>query len=322
MILDQEIPQDLAPNVVPRNPFFAFGLSILSPGLGQIYNGQPKKGVLLFSIQLLILFAAGVFRLPTYFYGLVAVALIELSLFIYIVRDAVIQAKRQKEYVPKSYNKWYFHLLFFLAILGIRSVFSTTQILGIEAFHIPSYGNEPTMHFSDRVIADNTIYKTQTPKYGDIITYKMSNSIYSFRVVGLPNDRLELHDHILTINGQASQSRIIREVPMEGRPMTELEEIFPNGNKHYIYRWSYAADTISDNARNQEEKQQRMEFDKLAANKNNIIVPPDCYYVLGDSRSVSNDSRYTGPIKKEDIIGQVVYSYWGSDFSRINVDFR
>lgn len=327
MILDQEIPQELAPNVVPRNPFFAFGLSILSPGLGQIYNGQPKKGVLLFSMMLLFLFIAGIFRLATYFYGLVAIALIELSLFIYIITDAIIYAKRQKEYVPKSYNKWYFHLLFFLAIFGIRSVFNAPRLLGIANFHIPSQGNEPTIHFGDLVVADNRVYQYQSPKYGDIITYNTPNGIYCFRVAGLPNDRLEIHDHILTINGQASQSQVIgntvvvRNDVMGNDLMTELEEIFPNGNKHRIYRFS-GIDSLSSDLRTQYDRQRRIEFDKSAANMTNIIVPPDCYYVLGDSRSMSNDSRYTGPIKKEDIVGQVIYSYWGSDFSRINVDFR
>ncbi len=46
------------------------------------------------------------------------------------------------------------------------------------------------------------------------------------------------------------------------------------------------------------------------------------YYLLGDNRDDAADSRYIGSIKRHDILGRIIYSYWGKTTDRINIDFR
>ncbi len=46
---------------------------------------------------------------------------------------------------------------------------------------------------------------------------------------------------------------------------------------------------------------------------NTIVVPPDCYYVLGDHRSLSKDSRDFGPVNASLIYGKAVFGYWPMD---------
>ena len=43
------------------------------------------------------------------------------------------------------------------------------------------------------------------------------------------------------------------------------------------------------------------------------IVPEDSYFVLGDHRNLSNDSRDFGPVKREFIYGKAVFAYWPAD---------
>jgi signal peptidase I len=45
-----------------------------------------------------------------------------------------------------------------------------------------------------------------------------------------------------------------------------------------------------------------------------MIVPPDAYYVLGDNREESLDSRFLGTISRTQILGQVVFIYWSVDY--------
>jgi signal peptidase I len=44
-----------------------------------------------------------------------------------------------------------------------------------------------------------------------------------------------------------------------------------------------------------------------------IVVPPHCYFVLGDHRNMSNDSRDFGPVPAKDIYGKAVFGYWPMD---------
>lgn len=55
-----------------RNPWIAFLLSLLMPGLGQLYNGQWRKAILFFVLFNLIPFVFGGFRLTTTFIGLIS----------------------------------------------------------------------------------------------------------------------------------------------------------------------------------------------------------------------------------------------------------
>lgn len=286
-----------------RKPLVAFLLSLLLPGLGQVYNGQVRKAIICFGLLLFIPFILGATHAATFFYGLLVAFTIELIIRIYVIADAVIYAARQKEYIPRKYNTWYYHLLIAIGMLVILSVFDISARLGIKTFSMPTGSNEPTFQVGDWLVADLHAYRNATPAYGDIVIFsKADGEIYTFRVVGLPGDTVEVADDVVKINGKLCSAKLIREVAGD-EPAEEFEEELPNGHKHLIRK-------LKDPDRRQ------------AANTGAAIVPPAAYFLLGDNRDNALDSRYEGTVPMAGIKGRMVYSYWGTTPERSNIDFR
>ena len=290
--------------IKPRNPFFAIILSLLFPGLGQVYNGEFRKGVLFYGLVIAFPIIFGLTRFTTFFYGLCSLIILEIFLRIYIVVDAYYRAKKQNQYNLKSYNKWFYYLFIALIMLSILWVVDIKSMIGVESFSIPTSSNLPGIQPGDRLIGDMNAYKNKLPSYGDLVVFRRKNGqVFTYRVLGLPNDHLDLINDIITINGKASQAVFIRNTMLDGIPAAEFEEVLPNGCKHRIYRYVQAVDSTKTTIRN-------------------IVVPPDCYYLLGDNRDNAADSRYEGFIERKRILGRIVYSLWGNSLNRVNIDFR
>ena len=288
----------------PRNGFVAFLLSLVLPGLGQVYNGQPRKAIIFFGLLLILPWLFGITRGTTVFFGLLSLLIIELALRIYIIIDGVINARRQKDYIPKLYNTWYYYLVISFLMVAIYWVYEIRPIVGIQTFKVQTTSNDPTFQPGDCLVADMSAYKNRMPDYGDIVIFtRPDGHMYSFRVVGRPNDNLELKDNIVTINGKSGKANFIKETNSGEMSVTEFEEELPNGHKHFIYKF-------------------KQPFDSTKSNINNILVPPNSYYLLGDNRDNAADSRYEGFVNIKRIKGRIVYSYWGQTANRINIDFR
>jgi signal peptidase I len=288
----------------PRSGFVAFFLSLLLPGLGQVYNGQPGKAALIFGFILFLPVAFGITRWATSFYGFFSLLLVELALRIYVITDGLRNATRQKEYTPKPYNTWYYHLLIALVMVAVYLVYNISAVMGIKTVIIPTTSNYPTFQLGDRLVADLQAYKNNGPQYGDLVIFtKQDGKMYTYRVVGLPADHLTITGNILTVNERPGYHAIIQETLSDGMPVFEVEEELPNGHRHRMYKRSEP----SSSAR---------------ADLTGIVVPPGCYYLLGDNRDNAADSRYEGFISRDRIKGRIIYSYWGSTTKRINIDFR
>jgi len=260
-------------------------------------------------ISLTTLLIAGFLGLAASFYGLVAVLVIHLSFLIYTAADAAVKARRQPNYVLQYYNTGLYYLLYAAIILGTNWCFDSSTRLGIQTFHIPSPSNCPTLQVHDRVVADLNSYKKGSIDYGDIVIFnyqpekEKEPTIYTFRIVGLPHDKLEIRDNIVVINGKESPSRFIKDTLSDEYPVQEFTEVLPNGHQHKLYKF-------------------KEPYDSTIANMKDIVVPSDCYYVMGDNRDNALDSRYIGFVKKQDILGQMIYTYWGKTKDRININLR
>lgn len=288
-----------------RNPIIAFLSAFFITGFGQVYNGQIKKGILFLLITLTVPFILGLIRFGVFFSGFIAIIIADFSFRIYVIYDAVKNAKRLKVFTLKTYNTWYYYLLIIIGVSSIFWFYDTNSIVGVKSFKITSTSSQPTMEIGDRVIADLNAFNNIKPNYGDIVIFQKKDSInpWVYRIVGLPNDKLEMQNNFLIINGKKCKTSFIKESKSEEFDVNEYLEELPNGHKHKICTF-------------------KRPFENSKNTEHEIIIPKNSYYLLGDNRDNAMDSRYIGVIKEDEIKGKVVFSYWGKTNDRINIDFR
>jgi signal peptidase I len=197
-------------NLKRRKPILALIFSLTTPGLGQIYNGQFRKGFS-YLVGFPLVYIVSSFLLVK-FYGLILYLIILVGFFIFIVIDAVRGAKRMKEMELKPFNKWYIYLIIFLMsnVAVIPLLGSAIRNNIIQAYEIPSSAMEPTLLVGDCLIADRRIYKSQKPQRGDIIIFefpKDPSKNFIKRVVGLEGEKVEIIDNKIYINDKLLDDR-------------------------------------------------------------------------------------------------------------------
>jgi len=285
-----------------RNPFSALLLSIV-PGLGQIYNGQLTKGLVFLTIDLLVPIAFGLTGTLNNFNGLISWGVVSISYIIYRMTDGFIQAKKLIKYELKSYNKWYVYLSFVIALVIVRTFLDFPASTGIQSFSIPSTSMNPTMLPGDRVVASLNYYNNNSIQQGDIVVFNSpQGDIWTFRVIGLPNDSIEIKEGKVYVNNQLNELTTTGEYLLDDQEVIQYQEQL-NQTKT-IKTLRYKNISMTD----------KQIFDK-------IEVPENEYFLMGDNRDNAYDSRFLGTIKRDDILGRVVYSFWGNTSDRINVDF-
>ena len=288
-----------------RNPILAFFLALFFPGLGQVYNGQIKKGFLFLLITFTLPLFLGFTRIGIFFIGFLLIILIDFIFKIYVIYDAVKNAKKLKNYILKPYNSWHYYLIIIIGIVTITWFYDYNTIVGVKSYSIPTTSNEPTIKVGDKVIGDLKAYNHTKPNYGDIVIFQKKDSLnpWIYRIVGLPNDKLKIENNFLIINEKKCKTSFIKETKCDFYEVNEYEEELPNGLKHRIYTF-------------------KKPFEENKNSITEIKIPAKCYFLIGDNRDNAMDSRYIGIIKEEEILAKVVFGYWGKTNDRINIDFR
>lgn len=289
----------------PRNPILAFFLAFLFPGFGQVYNGQIKKGLIFLLISFTLPFLLGLTRIGTSFNGFFLILFIDFSFRIYVIYDAVKNAKKLKIYTLKPYNTWRHYLIIIIGISTITYLYDYNSVVGVKSYKIPTTSNEPTVQVSDRLIADLNAYKNAKPNYGDLVVFQKKDSLNPsmYRIIGLPNDKIIIQNNFLIINDKKCKTTFIKEAQSEQFAVNEYEEVLPNGHRHKIYTF-------------------KNPFDDTKNKVTEIKIPKKSYFLMGDNRDNAMDSRYIGVINEDEIKGRIVFGYWGNTKDRINLNLR
>jgi signal peptidase I len=170
-------------------------------------------------------------------------------------------------------------LSFFLnSLLATSPGFSAS--IGFKAFKISGGSMQPTLLIGDRILIDLDCYANTDPRRGDLVVFKNPEDPsrdYIKRIVAIPGDTFELKDNKLYIYGQLL-------------------------NEPYA---QYTGSALN--------KKPLEPVEKLGP----YVVPKDKYFMLGDNRDQSIDSRSWGYIDKKLIRGKAIFVYWSGKLDRI-----
>lgn len=249
-----------------RKPWLAVLLSLVCTGLGQLYNGQWRKGALLYVVEL----AAGLGMIVGFrSFGLMLAMIGGLLLFnVAVAVDAYRTARQRAEYRLMPFNRgWVYVLILVLNFsVGIGLEWSI-QANHFQTYKVPSGSMIPTLRVGDHFMAEQ-LDRGDALERGDVVVFEMPDIGKHFvkRVVGLPGETLSIRDKRVSVDGR------------------ELAEPYAQHTKPGILP---LRDTYGP-----------------------LTLKPDEFFLMGDNREASYDSRWIGPVEREHIEARALYLYF------------
>ena len=201
-----------------------------------------------------------------------------------------------KEPLLVEYSKSFFPVLFIVFFL--RSFL-------VEPFQIPSGSMIPTLEVGDFILVNkfayglrapvlnNTIIPTGKPQRGDVMVFfppHAPDTYYIKRVIGVPGDNISYNNHVLTLNGKVIEEKLVAELPA-GAPMLRLVTENIDGKEFTAYK--------------------HIQPSRLSMH-GSWVVPEGHYFMMGDNRDNSLDSREWGFVSEDAIVGKAfaVWMHW------------
>jgi signal peptidase I len=153
----------------------------------------------------------------------------------------------------------------------------------VKPYRIPSESMLDTLRPGDRVLVNRAVYHLREPHRGDVIVFHSPGDpsvVFIKRVVGVPGDKLEARDGRLYVNGRPCSEPYVHRTSGRMDP-TVAQAAIAGTTLHDP--WSLAEP---------------------------FTVPAGRFFVMGDNRTDSDDSRDWGTVPRTAIVGEGVATYW------------
>lgn len=238
-------------------------------------------------------------------------------------REEIIKEKTKEILEQPKYLEWTAGLFPVLIIIFIVRSFI------VEPFNIPSGSMMPTLIEGDNILVKKYEYGLRVPvfntqitegnkvKRGDIIVfhYPMEPNIkYIKRAIGLPGDTIEYKNKELFVNGEKINRTQMENYKYPRINKTTLQFKEKLGDvEHQILIEPEASGTVTRLLKDDFLKNCKYDEDYIKC-----VIPEKSYYMMGDNRDASLDSRYWGFVPEENLVGKAV-AIWSnfSDMSRV-----
>lgn len=259
-------------------------LSLLAPGAGHLYAGRLGKGLTLWLVGTAGVWAALLGGLASTFMGLVVLLAGVAAYGIAVAVSAGLDAARA--HGAKSGKGRWFAVVILIVCQVMLGHLPLRLWAPVRAFKMPSGGMEPTLLVGDFMMADMAAWSRHAPQRGELVIHRMPNEperLIVKRVIGLPGDRIEIR---------------AKRVYIDGRPIEDPWAVHSDSHTYADSRFY---------------PPQVLRRDQLEP----LVVPEGSFFLLGDNRDESNDSRFSGPVDRSLLVGRPLYIYWSVDSRRI-----
>lgn len=270
-----------SPTVKPRRLWLAALLSLCSSGpLGQIYVGRLRRSLVLWTTgAILTLLASTFIWLPIGRFSLAAFLLCAIAFPVYLAVDALVIANRYRTAPLKPYQRWWVYLIaYFTFGVANSAVANVVRSFVVESFVNPTRAMSPTIQPGDQILVDRLWTRPTRLRRNDVVVFRSAGPNSPFFVM-----------------------RVV------GLPGDEIEianeKVILNGTE-----WNDEHAVIDDD----------LSVYPGLANYGPILVPADSFFVLGDNRRISTDSRIIGPIPFSDLHGKARMIYWARERRFLN----
>jgi signal peptidase I len=276
-------------------------LSLYNPGLPFIYNGKLGSGIILTAMFMLLSLMSYVIA-GSSFSGLIiyiiADIIITIWMLIYNIRYTI---KTNRLSYPRLRKVWGLIALLIISDL-ILSVSGEIFIKHsfVEAYKLPSGSMANTLIYGDYLIAEKGI-DTGRLQRGEIIIFKFpgdTHQNYIKRIAAIGGDRIKIDNKQLYVNGQ------LVPLPSEGQ-FCDTTHYYPHSENG---RWLSRKDSTS-----------YWETDGNRDNMPEMTVPLGQFFVLGDNRDNSADSRYWGCVDSKLVVGRAKFIHFSWDKEKFRI---
>lgn len=299
--------------VKPKSKIIAILLNIFALGAGYFYIGKIKLGILF--IPIIIVFHFLSIYISSFFNSAYIIIISIILTFIFMISSFIIPSVLiyKNKYKISKYSKWPYIIIFIISvnIFGLFFLEFITENSPARIFRIPASSMQDTVKIGDQLIA----YKTKKIKRGDLVVFQYPKNpeiFYLKRIIAKEGDIVAIKNKNLLLHLNEGNKFI--EDNFKNYKTTRIGDNLFIVNP-YIKKFKGIHNDLSVVKDNYQPYQL---FDMMQ-----IQIPKNEYFVMGDNRDHSNDSRFWGTVPKELIYGKTNFIYINlTDLKRFNLKIK
>ncbi|SIO14804.1 signal peptidase I [Parasphingorhabdus marina DSM 22363] len=287
-------------------------LGFLVPGLGLAMAGKIRLGLIFASVyfgSLMLLFAYYSLGPEMSFGALVVILLLGLMIFLFCQIASSVLTFFVSRYISASrtvWSRWFMAPVYVIVVFGLNDIVVAKMQSEYRALYTAGISMSPTLQMNDRFFVKMSDY--QPVERGDVVVLRANGVEYVKRIVGLPGDTVGMANGKLILNGETVSTVTVKDAgsaeycdypvgaPRSGQAVIYSESLPDNGPSYPVVNCDHSVG------------------DEFAE----VQVPNGHYFMMGDNRDRSADSRMAPPlglgmVRRTDIVGKPLFIHWSDN---------